>query len=109
MVRIVLYSRDYKLQPLLASALAPECSVTLESNRDQLRQRAASGQVDVLIVDFDSNYSSIQQNLALVDEIGDIAVPIVAMTDDSSRNIGVELLQRGAFDCVRKPPCLVEL
>src|SRR5437763_558687 len=109
MVRLILYSLDAKLPPLLAPALKPEYSVTAESNKQKLRQIAASGQADVLILDMDSNYSSLPDQLALYDEIGDSPIPIVVMTDNLRRSVATEFMQRGAFDCIRKPPSLVEI
>ena len=109
MVRIILFSKDLKLPPLLAAALAPECSLEFEPDKNQLKRRALEGHADLLIVDFDLNYSSLPQQLSLCEEIAGVPVPIVAMIDDASRLNAARLLHRGAFVCVRKPPNLLEL
>jgi len=109
MIRLVLFSGDPKLQRLLAPALGSEYSVLVESDPSKLEQFVAAENVDVLILDADSNYSSVQQQVAFFDEIRDSRVPVVVMTNDSRRATVLELLQRGVYDYLRKPPSLPEL
>ncbi len=109
MIRLVLFSGDTKLQRLLASALGSEYSVLVESNRAKLQKLAADEQVDVFILDLDSNYSSLQEQLSFFQDIRDSRIPVVVMTDDNRRSTVIDLLQRGAYDCLRKPPSLPEL
>jgi DNA-binding NtrC family response regulator len=108
MVRVALYSPDSKLPSLLSSALQPEYRVVAESDKVKLKQASISGQADVIVLDFDSNYWSLPEQLAFYDELSDSPIPIVVMTDDLRRSAAIEFLQRGAFDCIRKPPSLVE-
>jgi DNA-binding NtrC family response regulator len=108
MVRIVLHSPDQKLHSLLAPALRPEFTVIFEPDRKKLKDVAAGGHADVLVLDMDSNYMGLNEQLALYDEISDSPIPLVVMTDDLRRTTATEFLQRGAFDCIRKPPSLVE-
>jgi DNA-binding NtrC family response regulator len=109
MIRLVLFSGDAKLQRLLAPALGQEYSVLVESDGARLKQIVIDGLADVVILDLDSNYSSIDQQLAFFDEIRDSRVPVVAMTDDIRRSTAIELLQRGVYDSFHKPPNLPEL
>ncbi|PYT02712.1 MAG: sigma-54-dependent Fis family transcriptional regulator [Acidobacteria bacterium] len=109
MIRLVLFSGDPKLQRLLAPALGSDYSVLVESDPSKLEQFVAAGHVDVLILDADSNYSSVQEQVAFFDEIRDSRVPVVVMTNDSRRATVLELLQRGVYDYLRKPPSLPEL
>jgi len=108
MVRVAIHSPDTRLKSILAGALKSELAL-LELDDQQLRRalRERSG-LDVLILDFDSNCSPLEGQLALYDEIGDTPVPIVVMTDDLRRSTAMEFLRRGAFDCIRKPPSLIE-
>ncbi|MEX2260545.1 MAG: sigma-54 dependent transcriptional regulator [Bryobacteraceae bacterium] len=108
-MRLVICSKDYRLQPLLASALAPDFTVLVEADREKVKQLVAGDRIDVLILDLDSNCPSISGELAFVDEIRDGRLPIVVMTDDSSRAAAMQLLERGVYDCFRKPPSLIEL
>jgi len=107
MVRVALYSLDYKLPALLAPALLPEYRVVLESDKQRLKH-AATDQADVIVLDFDSNYWSLPDQLKFYNELSDSPIPIVVMTDDLRRSTTTEFLQRGAYDCIGKPPSLVE-
>jgi DNA-binding NtrC family response regulator len=107
MVHILLHSTDPKLAPLLASALRPDCSVHLEQDSQKLLH--PSHKSDVLLLDFDSNYSTLAQHLAIYDQVRDCPTPIIVMTDDLRRSTTTEFLLRGAFDCIRKPPSILEL
>jgi DNA-binding NtrC family response regulator len=109
MIRLLLYSEDNKLPPLLSAALAPECRVVAESSQPRLKRLLAEGGFDVLIVDLDAGGQPNADPLARYDDVRDCQAPVIGMTGDSRRSRAVELLQRGAYDCVRKPPSLVEL
>src|SRR5262245_13790080 len=108
MVRVALHSLDPKLPSLLALALQPEYEVFLETDKNKLRQAAATDRADVIVLDFDSNYWSLADQLKFYDELSDSPIPIVLMTDDLRRSTTTEYLQRGAYDCIGKPPSLVE-
>ncbi len=109
MPQLVLCTQDTRLLPLLTSALKPNFSVSQELDRHRFRQIAMSGGADVLLVDFDRNYSTFEQQLEFFAEISDSRTPIVVMTDDLRRSTSTEFLQRGAYDCIGKPPSLPEL
>src|ERR1039457_3468498 len=109
MITVLLYSQDLRLLPLLRSALAPRFNVKLESSKEQIKQIAARGDVDLLVLDFDRNYSSFEQQVVFLSEVAGARVPIVVMTDDLRRSTTTEFLLRGAHDCVGKPPSLLEL
>src|SRR6266545_4369122 len=108
MIRLVLYSPDSKLQSLLASALRPEYEVVLESKKERLKEAVKESGADILVLDFDSNYSSLEQQLEFFSQLGEPHIPTVVMTDDLRRSTATEFMQRGAHDCIRKPPSLVE-
>ena len=97
------------MQRLLAPALGPDFNVLVEAHPARLKQLVADEQVDVLILDLDDDYCSIPEQLTFFDEIRDSRVPVVVMTDDNRRSGVMELLQRGVYDCFRKPPSLPEL
>lgn len=109
MIRLVLFSGDSKLQRLLAPALGTDYSVLVESDASKLRQLVDDQQVDVLGLDLDGNYSPVQEQLDFFETMRNSQVPIVVMTDDSRRATVLDLLQRGAYDYLRKPPSLPEL
>src|SRR5947207_15248192 len=84
-VRLVLHSPDPRLQPLLVSALRPEFSVQLETDRERIKSMVRQREAEVLVVDFDSNYSALEDQLAFYTDIGDTGLAIVVMTDDLRR------------------------
>jgi DNA-binding NtrC family response regulator len=109
MISLLLYSQDLNLQFLLAPTLGPEFSVFLERRMDKIREIISQGQCDVLIVDLDSRSYPMQQQLGFFDEIRDFGVPVVVMTDDDGRATAMDLVQRGVYNYIRKPPALQEL
>ena len=109
MIRLLVHSKDPRLHPLLSASLRPEFEVTIEGDSARVKEMAFSERVDVLILDFDSDYSDLNERLTLFDEIETCSVPIVVMSDDKTRWTALELMQRSACDYFRKPPSLVEL
>src|SRR5579872_3291282 len=109
MIRLALFSGDPKLQRLLAPALGQDYRVTVEADRARLKGLVAADEVDVLILDLDSNYASISEQLGFFEEIRDSRVPVIVMAEDSRRSAAMELLQKGVYDSLRKPPSLPEL
>ena len=108
-IRLLLYSQDLKLQPLLAPALGKEFQITVEPDENKVRDLIARENCDVLILDLDSTYCAVKQQVAFFEEIAEYGVAIVAMTDDDSRAIAIELMEGGAYGYFRKPPALREL
>jgi DNA-binding NtrC family response regulator len=108
-IRVALSSQDPKLQPLLAPALGRDVSVLAESNplrlKDLLWQRAA----DVLLLDLDSTFSNPAQQVRFYESVKEAGVSVIAMTDDVSRPLAVDLVQDGVHGYCRKPPALREL
>ncbi len=107
-IRLLLYSKDPKLQPLLTPTLGPEFQVVVEANPVTVKNSVSSQQCDVLIIDLDSNYCSIEHQLGFLDDVITSRVPVVVMTDDNRRSTAMELMQRGIYDYFRKPPALAE-
>jgi DNA-binding NtrC family response regulator len=109
MIRLLLYSQDLKLQSLLGSTLGGEFPVFLERRMDKIREIISKQQCDVVILDLDSNSYPIQQQLGFFDEIRDFGIPVVVMTDDDARATAMDMVQRGVYNYIRKPPALPEL
>jgi DNA-binding NtrC family response regulator len=103
MVRLLLYSAD----PRLPSVLQPDFAIHLES--DPCRLLAKAEQHDVLVLDFDSNGLSRNEQFAVLDQLSDGAVPAIVITDDPRQSATTDFLLRGAFDCIRKPLSILEL
>jgi len=109
MISLLLYSQDRSLQSLLASTLGTEFSLLLDRRVDRIREIISRGQCDVLILDLDSSSYPIQEQLGFFEEIRDFGVPVVVVTDDDTRATAMDLVQRGVYNYIRKPPVLPEL
>src|SRR5690242_1332705 len=110
MVRLVIHSPDSRLTSLLNSALKSDYTVIPEFDDQRLRRILHERPYpDVLVLDFDSNHSPLEKQLEFYDGLSETLVPIIVMTDDLRRSTAMEFLRRGAFDCIRKPPSLLEL
>ena len=108
MIRLLLHSPDNHLQSLLSSALRSEYEVVLESRKERLKEAIRENRIDILVLDLDTNHSSLDQQLEFFQQLGELPIPVVVMTDDMRRSTATEFMQRGAHDCIRKPPSLVE-
>jgi DNA-binding NtrC family response regulator len=109
MIRLLLHSQDLNLESLLAPTLGTGFSVFLERRMDRIREIVSRQQCDVIILDLDSDTYPIQQQLGFFDEIRGFGIPLVVMTDDDTRATAMDLVQRGVYNCIRKPPALPEL
>jgi len=109
MIKLLLYSRDPSLALLLAPTLGCEFSVFAERRVDRIREIVSRGECDVLILDLDSDSCQIERQLGFFDEIRDLGPPVVVMTDDDTRATALDLVQRGVYNYIRRPPVLAEL
>ena len=109
MVRIGLFSEDAKLRQVLSSALGKEFQVFLESTEDGINRILAAGGYDVMILDLDSNHTSLQQRIASCRRLVASRVSSVVMADDILRATAAELVRLGAHSYCRKPPSVRDL
>jgi DNA-binding NtrC family response regulator len=109
MVRIGLYSEDRKLQSILSSALGNGFKVLVESDEAGVHHMLRSGGCDVVILDLDSNHTSLEKRLECSRRIAASEYTSVVMVDDALRATGVELVQLGAHGYCRKPPSVRDL
>ena len=96
MVRIGLFSEDAKLRQVLSSALGKEFQVFLESTEDGINRILAAGGYDVMILDLDSNHTSLQQRIASCRRLVASRVSSVVLADDVLRATAAELVRLGA-------------
>ncbi len=109
MITIGLYSEDRTLHPLLSSALGKEFSLQLESDADGMAARISSGGCDVMILDLNSHYNSLQERIACAQRLIGSNVPAIILADDSLRSTAFELVRSGAFAYCRRPPSIRDL
>jgi DNA-binding NtrC family response regulator len=109
MIRVALCSPDLKLQPLLAPALGRDFHVLSEPDHGRLTKILRDGQVDVLLLDLDSEFANLDQQVKFFEEIGNTDTATVILTDDAARPTALDFVTRGAHSYCRKPPALREL
>src|SRR4051794_11194341 len=94
MLRIGIYSPDATVKVLLASVLKADYLVRTDIDRPSLNGLLKRpSDIDVLVLDYDTNCSALDQQLALYEEIAGTSVPIVVMTDDLRRSTAIEFLR----------------
>ncbi|HEY6346204.1 MAG TPA: sigma-54 dependent transcriptional regulator [Bryobacteraceae bacterium] len=109
MVQVALYTPDVKLQHLLAPALGSGFKLVPHSDRDACQQLLFEGETDVLLLDLESEPSTVEKQVKFFEEIRPAGIPTIILTDDGSRQSAVDLVTGGAFGYCRKPPALREL
>ncbi len=109
MIRVALCSPDLKLQPLLAPALGRDFHVLSEPDHGRLTKILREGQLDVLLLDLDSEFANVEHQVKFFEEISAADVATVILTDDAARPTALDLVTRGAHSYCRKPPALREL
>jgi len=108
-IRLLLYSQDFNLPAILVPTLGSEFAVIAERRMGKIKEIISQRLCDVLLLDLNSGSYPMQQQLAFFDEVRDFGVPVVVMTDDDGRTTAMDLVQRGVYNYVRKPPSLPEL
>jgi DNA-binding NtrC family response regulator len=109
MIRVALFSQDVKLQPLLAPALGRDFEVVVEAQADRLIELLQDGSFDILLLDLDSENSSIETHVDVFNDVNHTGTTVVILTDDGGRPTAIDLVQRGAHSYCRKPPAMREL
>ncbi len=109
MIRVICYSTDRKLQAILGPALGPQYDLRVEADKETVTHYVRNHKADVMILDFDSEYGSLEDGFQVFEANRDFGIPVVVMTDDIRRSATLSLVQRGAYDYFRKPPSIAEL
>lgn len=109
MIRVALCSLDLQLESLLAAALGREFQVVSEPDHERLKLILSGDEIDLLLLDLDSESGNVEQQIRFFDEISNGNVATVVLTDDAARSAALDLVTRGAHSYCRKPPALREL
>ncbi len=109
MIRIALFSHDSKLQQMLSSVLGKEFQVHLEPSEAAIHRLFSAAACDVVLLDLDSNYTSIRERLASSERMVDSNLCPVILADDALRSAAMDLVRQGAHSYCRKPPSLPDL
>jgi DNA-binding NtrC family response regulator len=106
MIRLLLYSRDLKIQSTLASVTGIDFSIAMDSSRERVRRQVIEKRCDVVLMDLEG-YPLMEQFdfLTELQSLG-TAVVVVADADPGTR---AELERRGMRDFCEKPLVVSEL
>ncbi len=106
MIRLLLYSRDLKIQSVLAPATGVDFSIAMDSNRERVRRQVLDKRCDVVLLDLEGY--PLKDQLDFHTELQSLgtAVVVVADADPGTRR---ELERRGIRDFCEKPLSLPEL
>jgi DNA-binding NtrC family response regulator len=110
MIRVLLYSEDAALQPLLSSALGKEYLVSLTSRGEEVERQSETGGCDVVVLDLNSNARFVGERIESAREgLRTARAPWIVMADDTLRAVADQLLRLGAFGYCRRPPSIRDL
>ncbi len=109
MIKIGLYSEDRTLRPLLSSALGKDFLVHLEPDEEGMTGLVLAEKCDVLIVDLNSSFDSLQDRIQFSRSLIASNIPSIIMADDGLRTTAFELVRNGAFGYCRRPPSIRDL
>jgi len=108
MVKIVLFSEDRTLHPLLSSALGRDFHLSLEPDADGIVSLLEAGSCDVMILDLYAQ-RGLAERLESARRLIASDVPAIVMAEDGLRSTAFELVQSGAFGYCRRPPSVRDL
>ncbi len=109
MIRVGLYTRDFALKPLLASALGKEFEFLSESTDAGIQRLALDEHCDVVLLDLNSNHDGLKERIACASRLIDSQATVIVLADDVLRPTATELVAQGAYGYCRRPPSIREL
>ncbi len=109
MIRVGLYTRDFALKPLLASALGKEFEFLSESTDAGIQRLALDEHCDVVLLDLNSNHDGLKERIACASRLIESQATVIVLADDVLRPTATEMVAQGAFGYCRRPPSIREL
>jgi DNA-binding NtrC family response regulator len=109
-IQVAFISQDLKLKSMLTSVLGQEVALAA-SDIDRACELASDSPVDAVIFDLDDLPRSYRGE-PQADRFGEIlgcGIPVIILADDERRRDALELVERGAYGYIRKPPVIREL
>src|SRR4051794_30429655 len=96
---------------MLVTVLGPEYAALDASDIDQVRELASNNLVDAVVFDLDdlNRWESGERQAGRFSELVGCGAPVIILADDERRRHALELVERGAYGYVRKPPVVREL
>jgi DNA-binding NtrC family response regulator len=107
--RLLVLSNDLTTRRVLTASLSGEFRVSAESDRLVAEGRLEKSNIDVAVVDLDSDASAVDEAISFSKHSQMKGVPVVVMADDERRSAAMDLVAQGVYNYFRKPPHLGEL
>ena len=105
---IGIISQDIKLIGALRSVLAFEFTI-LTLPAQQSAERAIAEHIDAVIIDVADACEYPKHFEGTLAELVGAHLPVIVMADDDTLPLALEMMEKGAHICVRKPPAMREL
>jgi len=109
MIKVVLYSEDRTLHPLLSSALGREFHLLQKTDEESIKDLVLADRCDVLILDLYSNRDSFEKSVESFRRLISLGVPAVIMADEDLYSKASDFVNQEAFGYCRRPPSIREL
>jgi DNA-binding NtrC family response regulator len=106
-MRVGVSSSDATLAAVLSSVLGSDFAVQTGPRPDRITEPGLDSRFDALILDFDVNSPS--SDMLADTELNADRIPVIILANDESRLEALDLVERGAYGYVRKPPVVREL
>jgi len=108
-IRVVLFSQDRTLRPLLSSALGREFEFFVESSEAGIKRMVFEEDCQIVVLDLNSNHDAVRERLDCARRLIASKVTLLVLADDVFRATANELVRQGAYGYVRRPPSVRDL
>ena len=109
MIRVVLFSQDRTLRPLLSSALGREFEFFIESSESGIKKLVSEEDCQVVVLDLNSNHDALRERIECARRLIASKITLLVLADDAFRATANELVRQGAYGYVRRPPSVRDL
>ena len=107
-IRVAFVSQDVQLFSILVTVVGPDIVLVAAPDVSQARQLALAGAADALIFDIDLHPPR-NPDSSRFEQIVSCGAPVIILADDERRRDALDLVERGAYGYVRRPPVVREL
>src|SRR5437764_491607 len=107
--RIDIVSHDTTLTGLLRSVLDSEYTILTLPEFAVGNSALSDGTVDAVILDIGTGCIYRSGVTAILNQLLAHQMPVIIMADDDNYDQALEMVEQGAYSCVRKPPAVREL
>ncbi len=106
--QVILYCQQ-TLPSMLVPFLQDEYDVLTPATDEAARESAAAGGACVVVAELTGAGPELEKRIVLANQLIEQGSVVLVMAGDGDRSPAMELVRRGAFGLVRKPPALREL